>query len=266
MKRTSGIRRPVRRGGSRTRARYQALFVGLVLIAVTSGSVAAADDGPGPFGVTTVADDSAQSRRVGALFDAGRAGDLTGHHFCTASVVHSPRRDLLISAAHCLAGDADLVFVPGYRDGRAPYGIWTVIRRFLPGGWVRDQDEDSDLAFAVVAPLDGRNVEDAVGGNRFVTGAATGATAVTVTGYPDSREEPVSCTNRPVAFGRTQQRIDCPEFTGGTSGSPWVDCGRQVVGVLGGHEKGGSTPDTSYSVVFGAEAAELYRDAAGDRS
>jgi hypothetical protein len=36
------------------------------------------------------------------------------------------------------------------------------------------------------------------------------------------------------------------------------------VGVLGGHDEGGVTADVSYSVVFGAEAAELYRDAAGD--
>jgi V8-like Glu-specific endopeptidase len=257
----------VSRAGTQTRARYQALFVGLVLIVVTSGSVAAADDGPGPLGVTTVAADSAQSRRVGALFARGRAGDLTGHHFCTASVVHSSRRDLLVTAAHCLAGAADgpgLVFVPGYRDGRAPYGIWTVIERYVPGGWVRDRDEDSDLAFAVVAPRDGRNVEDAVGGNRFVTGVATGASVVTVTGYPGSREKPVSCRNRPVPVSRTQQRVQGPEFTGGTSGSPWVDGHRQVFGVLGGHEEGGSTPDTSYSVVFGAEAAGLYRKAAGD--
>jgi hypothetical protein len=98
----------------------------------------------------------------------------------------------------------------------------------------------------------------------LVTGVATGATAVTVTGYPDSREVPVRCTNKPVRQSRTQQRIGCPEFTGGTSGSPWVDGDRQVVGVIGGHEKGGSTPDISYSVAFGAEAAELYKDAAGD--
>lgn len=37
----------------------------------------------------------------------------------------------------------------------------------------------------------------------------------------------------------------------------------QVVGVLGGHEGGGATADVSYSVVFRAEAAALYREAAG---
>lgn len=240
-----------------------ALLSAVVTLALTSASVAAADDAPGPFAVTAVAGATGQSLRVGALFGADRADGLAGGHFCTASVVHSPRRDLIVTAAHCLDTDADLVFAPGYRDGRAPYGVWKVGRRYLPDGWAKGQDEDSDLAFASVGELDGKRIEDVVGGNRFVAGMATGATAVTVVGYPASREVPISCTNRPRPHSRTQQRIHCPEFTGGTSGSPWINGDRQVVGVLGGHERGGSTPDVSYSVVLGAEAAELYRDAAG---
>ncbi|MFF0160294.1 trypsin-like peptidase domain-containing protein [Streptomyces sp. NPDC005263] len=235
-----------------------------VLLAVTSASEATADDGAGPVGVTAVAAPTARSARVGALF----AG---GEHFCTASVVHSPGRDLIVTAAHCLDGNAeDAVFVPGYRDGRSPYGVWKVERRFLPDGWAEGQDEegegseDSDVAFAVVGEGGGKRVEDVVGGYRFVTRTATGATDVTVTGYPGSREVPISCTNRPTRHSRTQQRIECPDFSGGTSGSPWVNGYGEVVGVLGGHEEGGATADVSYSVVLGAQAARLYRDAAGD--
>ncbi|MER6424325.1 trypsin-like peptidase domain-containing protein [Streptomyces sp. NPDC001137] len=237
----------------------------LLVPALTSASLANADDGPGPLGVTVVAGDNAQSRKVGALFDAGRRSSLAGGHFCTASVVYSPHRNLIVTAAHCLGGskDGNLVFVPGYRGGRAPYGVWTVRKVFLPDGWARGQREDSDVAFAVVENKGGKGVEDAVGGNPFVAGMATGATAVTITGYPNTREVPVSCTNRPTAHSRTQQRIYCPRLSGGTSGSPWVNGDKAVVGILGGHEKGGFTDDISYSVVFGAEAAELYRDATG---
>jgi hypothetical protein len=103
-----------------------------------------------------------------------------------------------------------------------------------------------------------------VGGSAFVTGQATGATAVTVTGYPKSSDVPITCTNKPTAHSATQQRIDCPSFPGGTSGSPWVNGDGAVVGVLGGHEEGGSTDDISYSAVLGAEAAALYRDAVDD--
>ena len=254
---------------SRTNSRFTGPVYAVVVIlvsAVTSSSLAAADDGPGPFGVTVVAAAGVQSARVGALFDADRRSSLAGGHFCTASVVHSPQRNLVVTAAHCLDGDEDrdLVFVPGYRDGRAPYGIWEIRRSFLPDGWSEGQDEDSDVAFAVVEDRDGKGVEDVVGADRFVAGMATGATAVTVTGYPDSRELPVSCTNKPTPHSRTQQRIECPGLSGGTSGSPWVNGDDEVVGILGGHEQGGSTDDVSYSVVLGREAAELYRDASAD--
>jgi hypothetical protein len=245
------------------RAPHPVLYVVILLLALTSASEAAADDGMGPLGVTTVAAASVRTARVGALFAADRGSRLAGGHFCTASVVRSPHRDLLVTAAHCLSGTGGLVFVPGYRDGRAPYGVWKVGKRYLPDGWAKGQDEDSDVGFAVVAEQHGERAEDVVGANRFVAGAAIGATAVTVTGYPDSREVPVSCTNKPTAHSRTQQRIVCPGFTGGTSGSPWVDGDGEVVGILGGHEEGGVTPDVSYSVVLGREAAELYRDAAG---
>ncbi|WP_406444086.1 trypsin-like peptidase domain-containing protein [Streptomyces sp. NBC_01613] len=256
MKRTSRINRRI----------ATPVYAAIVLLvpALTSASLASADDGPGPFAVTAVAAPSVQTARVGALFDADRRSSLAGGHFCTASVVHSPNRNLIVTAAHCLDGDGDLVFAPGYRDGKAPYGVWTVRRSFLPDGWAKGQHEDSDVAFGILGDQDGKGVEDEVGGNRFVAGMATGATAVTVTGYPNSREVPVSCTNKPTAHSRTQQRIECPGLSGGTSGSPWVNGDQEVVGILGGHEEGGVTADISYSVVLGTEAAELYRDAAAD--
>ncbi|MET9384725.1 trypsin-like peptidase domain-containing protein [Streptomyces sp. NPDC002928] len=257
MKRTLRTLRPV---GTRRRA----LLGALVLLVVASASEATADDGTGPLGVTTTTGRSAQAARVGALFPADRGSGLAGEHFCTASVVHSPHRNLIVTAAHCLdgKGSGDLVFAPGYRDGKAPHGLWKVGRLFLPDGWADGQDEDSDVAFAVVEPQGEKGIEDVVGANRFAAGVATGATALTVTGYPDSRDVPISCTNKPTAHSSTQQRIDCPDFSGGTSGSPWVNGNGQVVGVLGGHEQGGATDDISYSVVFGEEAAELYQDAA----
>ena len=75
------------------------LYAVVVLLALPSASAAAADAGTGPFGVTVAAPPTAQSARVGALFVAGRGDDLGGRHFCTASVVHSPHRDLIVTAA-----------------------------------------------------------------------------------------------------------------------------------------------------------------------
>ncbi|MGV9248491.1 trypsin-like serine peptidase [Streptomyces sp. NPDC003710] len=241
--------------------RRHAFLGALVLLAVTASSVAAADGGPGPLGVTTEAGIDTASARVGALFGPG--GALEGGHFCTASVVHSKAHNVIVTAAHCLGGGT-VWFAPGYRDGKAPYGVWKVTRTYLGDGWTDDEDEDSDVAFAAVETVGGADIEDLVGGNRFVTGRETGATAVTVIGYPNSRETPIRCVNKPTAHSATQQRIDCPDFSSGTSGSPWVDGDGEVVGVLGGHEQGGSTADVSYSVVLKDEAADLYRTASGE--
>ncbi|MDX3762693.1 trypsin-like serine peptidase [Streptomyces mirabilis] len=238
--------------------RRNALFVVVVMLAVTSASVASADDGPGPFGVTVQADTNKASARVGALFGAG---DGLSGHFCTASVVHSEGRDLLVTAAHCLDGGGKLRFAPGYRDGKAPYGIWDVKKTYVGDAWTGGQDEDSDVAFAEVAKQGAKGIEDVVGGNPLVTGRETGATAVTVTGYPSTLDAPITCTNKPTAHSRSQQRIECPAFAGGTSGSPWVNGDGEVVGVIGGHEAGGDTDDVSFSVVLGKEAAKLYKAA-----
>jgi V8-like Glu-specific endopeptidase len=230
-----------------------------VLLTATSVSVAAADEGPGRqrLGVTRTAPPSPRADRVGVLLDGDR------RHFCTASVVHSPRHDLVVTAAHCVDGGGTMWFAPGYRDGTAPYGVWRVRDVFYDDAWADGADEDHDLAFAVLeGDGRGRGVEDVVGAfgaDAFGVGRSVGAGVVTVVGYPDARETPVACTNRPTLHSPTQRRIHCPDFTGGTSGSPWVDRAGEVVGVIGGYEEGGATADVSYSVVLGEDARRLYR-------
>jgi hypothetical protein len=88
----------------------------------------------------------------------------SGNHFCTASVVASPGRDLLVTAAHCINGGprggarSDVVFIPGYRDGKAPFGIWSPARLVVAKGWVSAADPDLDVGFVVLGPYHGRNI------------------------------------------------------------------------------------------------------------
>jgi len=199
--------------------------------------------------------------RVGALFD----GTLDGPRMCTASVVGSPRGNLLLTAAHCVqslaGGRADgLVFVPGYRDHQAPHGSWPVSAAIVDPHWAAQQDPEYDVAFLTVEDVDGRRIEDVVGANRLATGLGFGL-RVSVTGYPNESATPITCEARTTSQSATQERFDCAGYTDGTSGSPWVTRAGQVVGVVGGYQEGGDTPDISYSITFDDRIAGLYREA-----
>jgi V8-like Glu-specific endopeptidase len=210
---------------------------------------------------------TARTAAVGALFTV-QSGRL-GAHFCSASVVDSPSGDLVLTAAHCLAQHPvnSVVFIPGYAHGKAPYGVWTVSRVVVDRNWQSAADPDDDFAFLVVRPRGGPDrVEDRTGGEAIGIGESAGK-AVTVTGYPNGLDQPISCDNRTVAFSATQFEFDCGGYTNGTSGSPFVANvpGRggpgTVIGVIGGYEQGGLTPSVSYAARFGQSMADLYQTA-----
>ncbi|MFB7462013.1 trypsin-like serine peptidase [Streptomyces sp. NPDC056224] len=248
------------RTARRTRARRASrmLLAMAAMAALISVDVPDAPVGP-PLGVTAPALSDASADRVGALFSGG----LDGGHFCTAAVVHSDDRDVIATAAHCVGDPDTTLFAPGYRDGEAPYGVWKVTAVHVAPGWTDGADPDADIAFATVAPVDeGQSgaVEDLVGGFPVAAEQPAGATA-TVIGYPRTDETPLRCANTTTLFSDTQRRIECPDLSGGTSGSPWLVDGA-LAGVLGGYEGGGAVPEVSYSAVMGDQAVELYREAA----
>lgn len=210
---------------------------------------------------------------VGVLFSLG--DDLAAHR-CTASVVHSPGRDLILTAAHCRPG-SDIGFVPQYRAGaaRQPYGIWAVDRVFTDPRW-RPGDaaaSDHDIAFARVLPGPrGRRIEDVTGADRLARTPGY-RNRVTVIGYPrragDPTDRPVICTTSSEQLDeRHQLRIYCDGFAAGTSGGPWLvgyDARKRtgtVVGLVGGLDGGGPDDRISYSPFFSDAVLSLLRTAA----
>jgi V8-like Glu-specific endopeptidase len=206
--------------------------------------------------------------KVGALFTSGNGGD----HFCTASVVDSPGHDLLVTAAHCVnsgtggANRSDIAFIPDYANGQTPDGIWTPARFVLDPKWVNGADPDFDVAFIVLKPLNGKNIQDVLGANQIAFD--TGYThLVRVAGYPDTASAPISCLNWTSEQSTTQLKFACDNFTGGTSGSPWISRFDPVartgtiVGVIGGYQQGGDTADVSYSTYFNDNIKQLYDEA-----
>jgi V8-like Glu-specific endopeptidase len=207
-------------------------------------------------------------KRVGALF----SHDTKGDHFCTASAVDSPGRNLIITAAHCVHSGkggaylSDLVFVPGYRNGATPYGVWKVKAQFVDPRWAGDSDPDVDVGFAVVEPLDGRNIEDVLGSNLLGIDQGFG-NLVRVTGYPTDSGAPVTCINKTTRELKYQMRFACNGYPPGTSGSPWLTHydprtkRGEVIGVIGGYQLGGVADAVSYSAYFDDDVRKLYERA-----
>jgi V8-like Glu-specific endopeptidase len=209
--------------------------------------------------------------QVGAIF--AYANGATSSHYCTGSVVSSPPGDIVITAAHCVYDSSSgtyingIAFAPGYHDGQQPYGAWTPSKILVPQQWINSGDPDYDVAFLVVHQSGSdQRIQDQVGAELLgLDPSYTGL--VQVVGYPGATEQPVTCTGHTKELSATQLEFDCPGFPDGTSGGPFLaDVDQQtgrgtVVGVIGGYQTGGDTPDISYSAYFGSAVADLFDQA-----
>ncbi|TCK24930.1 trypsin-like serine peptidase [Pseudonocardia endophytica] len=206
---------------------------------------------------------------VGALF-SGTADD-PGDHFCTASVVSSPARNMLMTAAHCVSdGDGSpprtgIVFAPGYQAGDAPHGYWTVTSAVVDTAWLDDGDPDDDVAFLTVdragsPPI--QQVTGAYGVDFDGDGAPVGVIAV---GYNLDDEEATTVSGTAVPWSPTQWQVAAPGLSDGTSGGPLLSGpgDTEIVGVIGGYEQGGDTSDVSYAAALGSSLQSLHDQVGG---
>jgi hypothetical protein len=154
------------------------------------------------------------TRTVGGLF----MRTSSGNHFCTASVIHSAKKNLLLTAAHCLYGSpgnprdtTNVVFIPGYSNGHMPYGMWAASADYVPAHWyrtskygndyMRDFDPDLDFGFVSVRPNNGVQIESVTGANKLwhYTGSwgnwAKEVRSVVVDGFPSRSSQPIRCWN-----------------------------------------------------------------------
>ncbi|MEU4211602.1 trypsin-like serine protease [Streptomyces sp. NPDC026206] len=199
--------------------------------------------------------------------------------FCGGTVVRSPHRDLVVSAAHCLRSPdpkKQLSFVPQYHDGLKPHGVFPVERihidqRYYDLGTAGGARWD----YAVVRlgrRADGAKVQRAVGGFDLAIRPGYGHEDVRLIGYPGSSDatypKPLDCRSSTHRYTSTDPQapgdfleIACAGYVGGTSGGPFLVRefgGYALIGVIGGYHTGGDTPDISYSSYFTEDLLELY--------
>lgn len=171
----------------------------------------------------------------------------TSTFVCSASLI---KRGVVVTAAHCVSeyGERRLYtnfrFVPGYRNGVAPYRSWTASRVWVPTEYFNGAlDQCAPTAPGIICQDDVAVIELAPQSNPTYPGASTGwygyrwnkwgvtgsgITHVTQIGYPAALDG-----------GQSMQRNDAQGFiassslanntiigslmTGGSSGGPWLN-------------------------------------------
>lgn len=231
---------------------------------VASGTRARSESVPT---ASTPATHRAKYATVGPLFPEG---DLSAAHTCTASVVASPTRDTVITAAHCLGSTGTgMRFVPGYHLGHAPYGIWRVTGACVSTAWEHDQSPAADYAILTIAAQRsaGRAVEiaDVTGSERPGHAPVPGMTITAVAYNHGTQDDPVVCDAR-VFEHDSYPTFDCHGFRAGSSGSPWLTWDAQssswiLRGVIGGLHQGGCEEYRSHSSAFTSDVDALLRRA-----
>jgi hypothetical protein len=197
--------------------------------------------------------------RLGTTYPYSTVGRFTfntpnGSSYCSASLI---LRSVLVTAAHCLqqfgshpATYNTFRFTPAYYgpngstlEQQHPYGVWktgSVGRAF---SWANGTDvgsgaaRDNDIAVFIVKKKSGKFIGDRIGwmsygwnNYSFVTSNRTGnlhTAATTTLGYPwymDSgriMQRADGPTYRTTVAG-SEQLMQGSNFTGGSSGGPWV--------------------------------------------
>lgn len=221
-----------------------------------------------------VPDPTAPEFRVhGALF---LSFGIFGYGRCSATSVDAANKSVVITAAHCLNSGGKrgrwfsgrMVFVPAYRFGQRPFGVFPARWIDTTRQWRAVNSENFDVGAVVVGHNQrGQLLGEAVGGTGIAWNRKPNQ-VFDVHGYP--AEQPFDgetqriCRQAPflghdpgsfVAPGPLNLAVSC-DVTGGASGGGWTIEGDVLNGVTSyGYFDEGS-PD--YGPYFGREVARLY--------
>ncbi|MEU8248693.1 peptidase [Nonomuraea sp. NPDC048916] len=192
---------------------------------------------------------------------------------CSGSAVTSANKSVVMTAGHCVklggAFHTNWVFVPGYDNGDRPHGTWVATRLLTTQQWNASEDINFDIAAAVVAPLEGRTLVDAVGGQGLAFNQSR-RQQMYAFGYPAAApydgSKLIYCAGR--AFDdflmSRDHGLTC-NMTGGASGGPWFRNFDESTG-LGSLNSVNSfkynfAPNWMFGPYFGNEAQAVYQAA-----
>jgi hypothetical protein len=253
------------------------------LRSATTGQTAATEGVEVGAAESTVLPSSANGKVFGSYYIRLGAHEFEREDYvCSGTVVNSPHGDVILTAGHCAVEpetgtptSSELIFIPGYRKGSAPFGTWKIESYAIPETWKNTAkagsrpNEGGDLAFIELQDNDeGESVEEAVGS--FGVGFDQPCEQTyTQFGYP--AESPYSGellyshtaayagADTSGGFTPVPMKI-ASDFTRGASGGPWaIGVGTSMPTVLSltayGYE---SQPGYLYGPYFGEAAKKTY--------
>lgn len=152
---------------------------------------------------------------------------------CTAAVVNSNGKDLIMTAGHCVykfgyGWNRNLVFAPAYRNGVAPYGLWNANYATTFQGWTNSKNYNYDQAFVKMFPRGGQKIVNALGGNGLSYGYGTSQSNIRIMGWPIEGKYAGNrigwyCDGSTYdsSIWDSDAKMNC-DMTGGASGGPWL--------------------------------------------
>ncbi|MEO3788584.1 peptidase [Nonomuraea sp. B10E15] len=192
---------------------------------------------------------------------------------CSGSAVTSANKSVVLTAGHCVkmngAFHTNWVFVPGYDNGKRPFGTWAATRLLTTPQWNAREDINFDIAAAVVAPLEGKTLVDVVGGQGVAFNQPR-RQQMYAFGYPAAApydgSKLIHCSGRTFDdFSMSKDHGLTCNMTGGSSGGPWMLTFNESTG-LGTQNSVNSfkynfAPNWMFGPYFGNEAQAVYQAA-----
>jgi hypothetical protein len=192
-------------------------------------------------GTTQQPNASSASNLGGPWTNGGKVVKTTGKVFmtlrgvnyvCSGSVVPAANKSLVTTAGHCVnegpgAFVTNFTFVPGYKNGSAPYGKWAATSVATTRQWAKQGDFNYDVGFAIVGKRSGKYLTSVVG-SQGIGFNQPRARQTYAFGYP--AEAPYNgarldyssgVTGNDQVGGSKDIRLRS-NMTGGCSGGPWL--------------------------------------------
>ena len=191
-------------------------------------------------------------------------------YVCSGTALLSGNKSVVWTAGHCVnEGPGDFAtnweFVPAYKDGSAPLGVYVAEDLITASAWANSGDFSYDFGAAIVGPAGGTALTDRVGG-RGISFNYSRARTYNSYGYPAAPPftgERLWRCNSPLQTSDNSANpptmgIGC-DMTGGSSGGGWI-VGNNVMSV---NSYGYSNqPNVMYGPYLGSVAQSVYNAAA----